>query len=195
MARATSAHPERRKNGGPLMNRSQQLGWGLALLMLAERLWKLRVVARFFESAGIVGGQAGADGRWAEKPKGSRQQPQPTISKPTRLISVLQPILSGDPTLPRSLEHSLQLQSITRIEYIWLVDSDDREGQRICQGLIAHYPERDVQLVLLPPVPLEYNPKIFKLVEGRKRAQGDVLCILDDDTLLPDGGLDLCLPY
>ena len=45
-----------------------------------------------------------------------------------------------------------------------------------------------------PPAP-DVNPKMLKLIEGAKLAHGGVLVVLDDDTRLPDGGLEQCLPY
>ncbi|MBV9711384.1 MAG: glycosyltransferase, partial [Ktedonobacteraceae bacterium] len=82
-----------------------------------------------------------------------------------------------------------------QLEYIWVLDRDDHEGQRICQELSARYPCQNIHLVTVPPPPANESPKAFKLIEGRKRAQGDVLCVLDDDTMLPEQGLDLVLPF
>ncbi|KPV52013.1 hypothetical protein SE17_17995, partial [Kouleothrix aurantiaca] len=53
----------------------------LALLMIVERAWKFGMVERFFR----------------------RPPPPPS---PAALVSVLQPILSGDPDLPACLEHN-----------------------------------------------------------------------------------------
>jgi ceramide glucosyltransferase len=33
------------------------------------------------------------------------------------------------------------------------------------------------------------------LIAGANEARGDVLCVLDDDTQVPHGGLELCLPF
>jgi ceramide glucosyltransferase len=93
------------------------------------------------------------------------------------------------------LEHNLRLQSKQPIEFIWLLDEDDQEGQRLCEELRKRYPQYHAQLVLLPPPPHGWNPKTYKLVEGRKFARGDVLCILDDDTMLPDNWPNVALPF
>jgi ceramide glucosyltransferase len=143
----------------------------IALLMLAERVWKHWMVVSFF------------------------QRPLPTPATDPILVSLIQPVLSGDPTMLACLERSLQLKSRYRLEYIWLADIDDLAGQRICQQLMMRYPERRVQLIALPP-PLEgQNPKTVKLIAGAKAARGEVLCVLDDDTMLPDDGLERCLPF
>ena len=52
-----------------------------------------------------------------------------------------------------------------------------------------------MQVLLLPRAPQGQNPKTFKLVRGLEHATGNVICVLDDDTMLPPGGLELCLPY
>lgn len=149
----------------------KKFGIALALLMLAERAWKQWMVLRFF------------------------RRPIPVSETTPDLVSILQPILSGDPTLPGCLEHNLAFESSYALEYLWLVDEDDLPGQQICRELIARYPGRDVRLVLLPPPGERQNPKLVKLTAGAQLARGDAICILDDDTLLPDGGLERCLPF
>jgi ceramide glucosyltransferase len=143
----------------------------LGLAMLAEKLWRHAVIVRFF-----------------------RRPPPPAGPEP-RLVSILQPILSGDPTLAAGLEANLRARSRYAREWIWLVDTDDAPGQAICRDLITRHPDRAVRLVLLPPPGERKNPKLIKLIAGAALAQGDVLCVLDDDTRLPDEGLEECLPY
>ena len=150
----------------------QKVGWVLGTLMLAEKLWKHSAIIAFF-----------------------RQSPPPPSPEPPQLVSIIQPVLSGDPTMAACLEANLHLKSASALEYIWLVDSDDDEGCRICQELCVRYPGLDIQLVTVPPPPDGYNPKSFKLIEGRKVARGDVICVLDDDTMLPKDGLDVALPF
>jgi len=168
MARPALAYSARRENGGAFMKKV----WLLAgLLMLFERIWKHWLVMRFF------------------------RRPIPaTVTEPA-LVSILQPVLSGDPTMLTCLERSLQLASRYRLEFIWLADSDDDAGLRTCEQLMARYPERSVRLITLPPPPESCNPKVFKLIEGARIARGEILCVLDDDTMLPDTGLEMCLPF
>jgi ceramide glucosyltransferase len=154
------------------LNTLKKIGWGLGLLMLAENIWKQNKVIRFFQ----------------------QPLPPPLVTSP-RLISVLQTVLSGDPTMSTCLECSLQLQSAYRLEFIWLLDEDDQEGQRLCQELITRYPALDVRLIIVPTLPEDCSPKTFKLIEGRRAARGDIICVLDDDTMLPENALDLSLPY
>ena len=118
----------------------------------------------------------------------------PAQTTPPRLVSILQPILSGDPTLPQTLGHNLAASSTYAREFLWLVDEDDAAGREICGALVTAYPNVTVRLLLQPAPPQGINPKTFKLVNGLAAARGDVICVLDDDTMLPDGGLEQCLP-
>ena len=140
--------------------------------MLIEKFWKHSAITAFF-----------------------RQAPPPPAPEPPQLVSIIQPVLSGDPTMAACLEANLQLRCASALEYIWLMDEDDDEGCRICQALDARYPGVDIRLVMVPEPPDGYNPKSFKLIEGRKVARGDVICVLDDDTMLPEDGLEVTLPH
>ncbi|MCW5851020.1 MAG: glycosyltransferase [Anaerolineae bacterium] len=145
--------------------------WLIGVVLLLERVWRHLSVVRFF------------------------RQPVPPATSTPRLVSILQPILSGDPTLPACLERNLRARSRVAREFIWLVDTDDAEAQRVCAGLAAQHPQVAVRVVALPPPGPRQNPKMVKLVAGVKLTQGDVICVLDDDTSLPDDTFDVCLPY
>jgi len=141
---------------------------GAAIVLLA---WKHYMVLRFF------------------------RRPHPPLTQPPQLVSILQPILSGDPTLAATLDHNLRRQAAYPVEFIWLVDESDHTAQRIYDELCAQHPEQAMRLLLTPPAPQGCNPKTFKLGLGIAIAGGDVVCVLDDDTQLPDGWMDDCLPY
>ncbi len=145
--------------------------WLLGTIMLIERIWKYVMVRRFFQ----------------------RSQTEAPI-KPT-LVTILQPVLGGDPTMSVCLERSLRLRSQYALEYIWVADEDDPIGLSVCHDLIAGYPEKHIRLLTVPPPPDGMNPKAFKLIEGARVMRGDIVCVLDDDTMLPDDGLEQCLPY
>jgi ceramide glucosyltransferase len=142
------------------------------LLAIAERVWKLAAIARFFKRP------------LPAPPPGARP-----------MVSIVQPILSGDPTLEASLEQSLTFRSSYPREWLWLVDDDDEEGRRVCQLLIARHQRARVRLLLVPPPSPTENPKTAKLIVGAKAARGAIFCVLDDDTRLPDDGLEQCLPF
>jgi ceramide glucosyltransferase len=146
-----------------------------ALLWLAERGWKWWRVRQFFQ----------------------QPVPVPAHDPAQTLVSIIQPILSGDPTLAASLGATLRARSRYRREWLWLVDANDAEGLRVCHDLIAAHPERAIRLLPTPPpAPGDWrNPKTMKLITGAAAAQGEIICILDDDTRLPDDGLEQCLPF
>ena len=79
----------------------------IALILFTA--WRHWMVVRFFRRA--------------------KNQHRPPPGQPPRLVSILQPILSGDPTLPQTLAHNLAARSTYAREFIWLVDEDDAAGQ------------------------------------------------------------------
>lgn len=107
-------------------------------------------------------------------------------------ISILQPILSGDPTLGDCLEQNIKNVADQGIEFVWLVDDNDPNAQQICQDLIAKYPQADIHMVSQPVPPKDVNPKTFKLIKGVDIAKHDFIAILDDDTILPSSQLQNC---
>jgi ceramide glucosyltransferase len=111
------------------------------------------------------------------------------VKRAPELVSILQPILSGDPTLRAGLEHNLRTDHGGPVEFIWLVDNTDAVGLRLCRELIAAYPDVAIRLEVLPPPPAGRSPKLVKLSAGLAVAHGTVYCVLDDDTMLPTGGL------
>ncbi|MFN8532105.1 MAG: glycosyltransferase [Dehalococcoidia bacterium] len=126
----------------------------------ADRVWKLVGVLAFFSRPRRTG-RAG-------------------------LVSILQPILGGDPALEGCLRHNLLVDHGLPVEFVWLLDEDDEEGIDICERLAIGAP---VRLVRLPPPPATASPKLVKLIAGLERAAGDTIAVLDDDTMLRTGGL------
>lgn len=122
------------------------------------------------------------------------RRPIPPLADTPQLVSILQPILSGDPTLPATLGHNLRLPSPAPVEYLWLVDDEDSDGQAICRTLMAEAPAANVRLLALPRPPQGSNPKSFKVSAALAQARGDVICVLDDDTMLPERWQSECLP-
>lgn len=112
-----------------------------------------------------------------------------------KTISILQPILSGDPLLERCLEANINSVSDCKREWLWLVDRDDLAAQKICKKLQKRHTAHTILVILCPPAAPLHNPKTHKLAIGARRAQGQYLAVLDDDTVLPDFGLDQSLRY
>lgn len=142
----------------------------LPALMIAERWWKLKAIKRFF----------------------ARDQRAPL--EPTT-ISVIQPILSGDPTLWDCLERNLRAKSAHKVEFIWLVDDDDFVAHRGCQIVAERNPEARVSIYSCAKGAANASPKTVKLMQGLQLSTSEIYCALDDDTVLTDYLLDEAVAY
>jgi ceramide glucosyltransferase len=101
-------------------------------------------------------------------------------------LTVLQPILSGDPALAATLAHGPDQSPAAR--FIWLVDDDDTEGLSIATGLAATRPN---VVVIGGRSPQDgENPKTLKLIRGGALVETESVAVLDDDTMLAQGGLE-----
>lgn len=110
-----------------------------------------------------------------------RREPPATGDAST--VTVLQPILSGDPALEGCL--SANLANTPEARFLWLTDSDDPEAQRIAAALGR---ESLSTLVCAPPRQGE-NPKAAKLAAALALVETPLFAVLDDDTILPPGAL------
>lgn len=98
-------------------------------------------------------------------------------------VTVMQAILSGDPSLGCNLEENLGNHPEAR--FLWLIDEDDG----VARELAARWQGERVEVLLAPPPPQGRNPKVFKLALGLPRVAGPLVAVLDDDTVLPPGAL------
>jgi ceramide glucosyltransferase len=99
-------------------------------------------------------------------------------------ITVMQPILGGDPFLDEALRRNLGQPA----RFLWLVDEDDAEGRRVT-GRLAETAGEHVEIVLCPPAGPGANPKTAKLQRGLDRVTTEYFAILDDDAILSEGQL------
>jgi ceramide glucosyltransferase len=102
-------------------------------------------------------------------------------------ITVLQPILGGDPALEYCLKSNLF--NAPKAHFIWLLDTDDEDGQKAAQQALAASGRKDVMMVISPPPPAGRNPKTYKLSCGLQKTGTTFVAVLDDDTVLPSGAL------
>lgn len=100
-----------------------------------------------------------------------------------RGVTVLQPILSGDPTLESCLSANLRNQPEAR--FIWLIDDDDAEAQR----LAARYAAPNLTALFGPPPRDGESPKAAKLARGLPHVTTPLFAVLDDDTVLRPNAL------
>lgn len=114
--------------------------------------------------------------------------PPPRKPALNREITVLQPILGGDPALVECLTANLRHMGGARL--VWLLDDDDAAGRaaaeqavaRVMAGDVASAP--DVTFDVAPPPPLGVNPKAAKLARGTEQVATTFVAVLDDDTIL-----------
>jgi len=100
-------------------------------------------------------------------------------------ITVLQTVRSGDPQLAGVLAENLA--NHPRARFLWLVDADDPAARQITADLSAA--QGNAEVILTPPLPAGFNPKVFKLALAQELC-GEFVAVLDDDTVLPAGALD-----
>lgn len=105
----------------------------------------------------------------------------------SELITVLQTVRSGDPQLADVLAENLTSHPMAR--FLWLVDADDPMARQITAELSATAAAVNAEVILSPPLPPGTNPKVFKLALAQDRC-GELVAVLDDDTVLPAGALD-----
>ena len=107
-------------------------------------------------------------------------------------LTILQPILSGDPLLESCLVHNLKTVS-KEVQFIYLIDEDDGVALELTKRLAEAY--SSVKLVVCPSVPQNLNPKVFKLAYGFPYVTTSLLAVLDDDTCLSADSLQQAQKY
>ncbi len=112
----------------------------------------------------------------------TRNYPRPTAGRGGGVVSICQPILSGDPDLECALESTLL--EVPEATYIWLVDDADLTAADIAVRLAGRYPTHHIRIISLPEPADGVNPKLFKLEAALKNASAGMLIVLDDDTRL-----------
>lgn len=102
-------------------------------------------------------------------------------------ITVLQPILGGDPALAGCLENNLR--NAPAAHFVWLIDSDDGAGQEAAQHARAATGRNDIALIIAATPPRGCNPKTYKLAAGMRHVTTAFVAVLDDDTVLNHSAL------
>lgn len=102
-------------------------------------------------------------------------------------ITILQPILGGDPALEQTLQANLQ-HAPPGVTFVWLVDDDDRAGLDVTQRLLDRT-QCSVRIVRCPSCGEGINPKSFKLHLALPDVTTEFVAVLDDDTILSPGHL------
>lgn len=103
------------------------------------------------------------------------------------LVTIVQPILSGDPLLKEKLETNVK--NIPNANFLWLIDKNDLCAQEASRQIISSNPYCKVSIVLCGVPPSSCNPKIFKLALSEQIITTPFLLVLDDDTTIPESTL------
>ena len=121
----------------------------------------------------------------------TRTYPRPTAGRRSAVVSICQPILSGDPDLELALESTLL--AVPEAAYLWLVDEADFAAADVAARLVRRYPAHGIRIISLLEPGDGVNPKLFKLEVALKNASPGILIVLDDDTRLLRHGFEaLC---
>jgi ceramide glucosyltransferase len=143
----------------------------VAGLATIDRIWRAGLIARF------------------------RRRTTPTVRHegPLPLVTILQPVVSGDERLEAVMRATLQAKNAHRVEVLWLAETDDVEAAAITARLVAGLDGSGAVTARLVPVPKpgpHDSPKMNAMCAGFAVATGDVIISLDDDTCLKDGDVD-----
>ncbi|RYD61425.1 MAG: hypothetical protein EOP84_35755 [Verrucomicrobiaceae bacterium] len=101
---------------------------------------------------------------------------------PAGSLTIAQPILSGDPLLESRL--AANLMELPDQTFLWLVDEDDLEANRVAEALRVTHPLVNLTVVRCPPCGDATNPKLWKLRYASAMVETPYFCVLDDDTTL-----------
>lgn len=99
------------------------------------------------------------------------------------MLTIMQPILSGDVRLEEMLEGNLV--SLPGQRFLWLCDEWDVEAIRVATRLKEKHPASLITIQLCADCPEGINPKVFKLIAGTPEVVTPFIAVLDDDTHLP----------
>ncbi|KRC60738.1 hypothetical protein ASE14_07100 [Agromyces sp. Root81] len=106
---------------------------------------------------------------------------------PSSELTIVQPILSGDPQLAATLANTLEVANDSPV--LWLVDTADPEGRRAAEEASSRHPLADVRIVDCPPCPARTGPKTFKLHLAEPLIETEAFAVVDDDTSVTAAGL------
>jgi ceramide glucosyltransferase len=106
-------------------------------------------------------------------------------------ITIVQPILGGDPRLADVLRETL-LNTPLATRFLWLVDSDDAPGRNAVKPLCREHSGR-VEILWCDRAPENVNPKAYKLGKAWPNIDTPYAAVLDDDTTVSERNLRVAM--
>lgn len=103
-------------------------------------------------------------------------------------ISIVQPLVSGDPQLSTFLKRNVITNE--KVNFIWVINEQDEEAKRIVSELISEFGEQRLQYKTVGEPPADQNDKVIKQDKGLEFAK-KYFFALDDDTFVDLNNLSL----
>ena len=142
-----------------------------SLLFALDRIAKLTAVTHFFH------------------------RPVPPQLERWPAVTLLSPITRGANALAESLRARARLEYPAPIQHLFICDSRDTESQSIVQTFLDAHPMLRAEIVLVETGDAAVASKIRKLQAALSKADGEVLCFIDDDVAPRPDALRTVLPY
>lgn len=105
-----------------------------------------------------------------------------------RELTVLQPVVSGDPELERIL--CADRQALPEATFLWLVDRADGEALVLCRRLAAEFSSSPTCVLETDEPPPGCNPKMWKQHLALPSVNTRWLAVIDDDTRVTRRGTE-----
>jgi ceramide glucosyltransferase len=106
-------------------------------------------------------------------------------------ITIVQPILGGDPRLADVLRQTLR-NTPQATRFLWLVDSDDSHGRNAVEPLCREHAGR-IEILWCDRAADNVNPKAYKLDNAWPAIATPYAAVLDDDTTISERNLRVAL--
>jgi ceramide glucosyltransferase len=148
-----------------------RLARALALLFLLDRLLRLAALARSF----------------------ARPRPAPPAAWPS--VTLICPLTRTPNDLRAALVARAHLHYPGPLRCLLVCDAADDATQALCRALMAEHPAWRAELILAAPDAGPLASKIAKLRAALPRADGELLCFVDDDVSLRPDALRTLVPY
>lgn len=123
------------------------------------------------------------------------RRPPPSQAAPWAKVTLIQPVTRSENDLARVLQSRFRLDYPGPIQHILVCDSNDSKSQSICRSVLDEFPDLHADLVFAEASGAPVATKIEKMLAALPWVEGDILCFVDDDILLPPPALRILVAY